>query len=138
VTEAERTGRGIGLEDLTGIRQRVRLRKPQRVALHSWAFAQLAAFVQYKAERAGVPIVHVDPAYTSQQCSECGHIEKANRVSQELFVCRSCGVVAHADHNAARNIADRARNSWADVNQPHAADTSGALAANAALQGSRS
>lgn len=35
VTEAQRTGRGIALEDLTGIRDRVRLRKPQRVALHS-------------------------------------------------------------------------------------------------------
>ncbi|MEU9187939.1 transposase [Streptomyces sp. NPDC048484] len=138
VTEAERTGRGIGLEDLTGIRERVRLRKPQRVALHSWAFAQLAAFVQYKAERAGVPFVQVDPAYTSQQCSWCGHTEKANRPTQELFACRSCGVVAHADHNAARNIEARAEHVWAAVNQPHAADTSGAPAASAGLQGSRS
>ncbi len=133
VTEAERTGRGIGLEDLTGIRQRVRLRKPQRVALHSWAFAQLAAFVLYKAERAGVPVVQVDPAYTSQMCSWCGHTEKANRRTQELFACRSCGVVAHADWNAARNIRTRAEIVWAEVNQPHAADTSGAPAASAAL-----
>lgn len=132
VTEAERTGRGIGLEDLTGIRERVRLRKPQRVALHSWAFAQLAAFVKYKAERAGVPFVQVDPAYTSQTCSWCGHTEKANRPTQELFACRSCGVVAHADHNAARNIAARAEHVWAAINQPHAADTSGAPAANPA------
>ena len=43
VTEAERTGRGIALEDLTGIRARVRLRKPQRVTLHSWAFARSAS-----------------------------------------------------------------------------------------------
>ena len=52
VTEAERTGRGIALEDLTGIRARVRLRKPQRVTLHSWAFAQLGPFIAYKARRA--------------------------------------------------------------------------------------
>jgi IS605 OrfB family transposase len=123
VTEAERTGRGIGLEDLTGIRERVRLAKPQRVALHSWAFAQLAAFVKYKAERAGVPFIQVDPAYTSQMCSWCGHTEKANRPTQALFSCRSCSVVAHADHNAARNIAARAEHVWAAVNQPHAADT---------------
>ncbi|MGW2974990.1 RNA-guided endonuclease InsQ/TnpB family protein [Streptomyces mirabilis] len=133
VTEAERTGRGIGLEDLTGIRTRVRLRKPQRVALHSWAFAQLAAFVLYKAERAGVPVVQVDPAYTSQTCSWCGHCEKANRRTQELFACRSCGVVAHADHNAARNIAARAQDTWAAVNQPHAAEASHAPAASPAL-----
>ncbi|MGW2082532.1 RNA-guided endonuclease InsQ/TnpB family protein, partial [Streptomyces sp. NPDC001939] len=68
VTEAERTSAGISLEELRGIRQRVRLRKPQRVALHSWAFAQLGAFIVYKARRAGVPVVFVDPAYTSQQC----------------------------------------------------------------------
>jgi IS605 OrfB family transposase len=62
VTEAERTSSGIALEDLGGIRQRVRLRKPQRVTLHSWAFHQLGQFVEYKARRAGVPLVYVDPA----------------------------------------------------------------------------
>jgi hypothetical protein len=50
---AERTGRGITLEDLTGIRARVRLRKPQRVTLHSWAFAQLGQFTADKAVLAG-------------------------------------------------------------------------------------
>ena len=109
VTEAERTGRGIALEDLTGIRDRVRLRKPQRVALHSWAFAQLADFIVYKARRAGVPVVFVDPAYTSRQCAECGHIDRLNRVSQALFTCRGCGVVAHADRNASRVLAQEAR-----------------------------
>ena len=75
VTTAERTGLGIALEVLTGIRGRVRLRKDQRFFLHSWAFAQLAAFTGYKARRAGVPLVYVDAAYTSQQCSGCGHID---------------------------------------------------------------
>jgi putative transposase len=63
VAEAERTSSGIALEDLGGIRQRVRLRKPQRVTLHSWAFHQLGRFIEYKARRAGVPLVYVDPAY---------------------------------------------------------------------------
>ncbi|MGW0594026.1 RNA-guided endonuclease TnpB family protein, partial [Streptosporangium sp. NPDC002607] len=65
VTEAARTGQGIALEDLRGIRDRVRLRKPQRVTLHSWSFHQLGRFIAYKAARAGVALVHVDPAYTS-------------------------------------------------------------------------
>ncbi|MEV0404459.1 transposase, partial [Actinoallomurus sp. NPDC050550] len=112
VTEAERTGRGISLEDLTGIRERVRLRKPQRVALHSWAFAQLADFIVYKARRAGVPVVFVDPAYSSQECAECGHIDRLNRISQALFTCRDCGVVAHADRNASRVLASRGQNAW--------------------------
>jgi IS605 OrfB family transposase len=112
VTEAERTSAGISLEELHGIRQRVRLRKPQRVALHSWAFAQLADFIVYKARRAGVPVVFVDPAYTSQQCCECGHIDKKNRASQALFICRNCGVVAHADRNASHNIARKGEAVW--------------------------
>ncbi|MGW4239241.1 RNA-guided endonuclease InsQ/TnpB family protein [Streptomyces sp. NPDC004749] len=112
VTEAERTGRGLSLEELKGIRNRVRLRKPQRVALHSWAFAQLGAFIVYKAKRAGVPLVLVDPAYTSQTCAECGHVDRRNRVDQGLFICRGCGVVAHADRNASHNIATRGESVW--------------------------
>src|SRR5258707_1500348 len=107
VAEAERTGCGIAVEQLTGIRDRVRLRKPQRATLHSWAFAQLGLFLAYKAEQAGVPFVQVDPAYTSQTCSQpgCGDVDKKNRRSQASFVCGRCGFVWHADHNTARNIA---------------------------------
>ncbi|MFE1437183.1 RNA-guided endonuclease InsQ/TnpB family protein [Streptomyces sp. NPDC058739] len=112
VTEAERTSAGISLEDLGGIRQRVRLRKPQRVTLHSWSFAQLGDFIVYKAKRAGVPVVHVDSAYTSQMCCECGQVDKKNRVGQSLFICRNCGVVAHADRNASHNIARRGAVVW--------------------------
>lgn len=112
VTEAERTGRGLALEELKGIRARVRLRKPQRVALHSWAFAQLGDFIVYKAKRAGVPLVFVDPAYTSQTCTECGHVDKRNRVDQGLLICRKCGVVAHADRNASHVIAARGDDVW--------------------------
>ena len=112
MTEAERTSRGIALEDLQGIRARARLRRPQRAAVHSWAFARLGQFLTYKARCAGVPLVYVDPAYTSQECAECHHIEKKNRVDQALFICRKCGVVAHADRNASHNIAARGRVVW--------------------------
>ena len=77
VAEAQRTGRGIAVEQLGGIRDRVRLRKPQRVAVHSWAFAQLGRFLAYKAQAAGVALVQVDPAYTSQTCSRCGRVTNA-------------------------------------------------------------
>ncbi|MFF3441673.1 RNA-guided endonuclease InsQ/TnpB family protein [Streptosporangium sp. NPDC002721] len=121
VTEAARTGQGIALEDLQGIRDRVRLCKPQRVTLHSWSFHQLGRFVAYKARRAGVAVVYVDPAYTSQECSACGHVDKRNRPDQETFSCTSCGFAEHADVNAARNIASRAVEGRAAVNQPHVA-----------------
>ncbi len=119
VTEAQRTAHGIALEDLGGIRARVRLRKPQRVTLHSWSFAQLGAFITYKAKRVGVPVVFVDPRHTSQGCSECGHIHKQNRPDQATFQCTSCGFAEHADVNAARNIAARGAAGWA---VSHAAD----------------
>lgn len=108
VEEAKRTARGIALEDLQGIRGRVRLRRSQRDNLHSWAFFQLKCFVEYKAKVHGVPVKLVDPRYTSQMCSCCGHIAKANRPSQATFLCVDCGYRCNADHNAARNIAGRA------------------------------
>ncbi|MEV0266002.1 transposase [Streptomyces sp. NPDC050617] len=112
VTTAERTGSGIALEDLTGVRSRVRLRKDQRAPLHSWGFLQLGRYIEYKAKRAGVPLVYVDPAYTSQQCSECGHIDRRNRLSQALFACRPCGARMHADDNASHNIGRKGESVW--------------------------
>jgi putative transposase len=123
VAEAQRTGRGIAVEQLTGIRARVRLRKPQRAAMHSWAFAQLGGFLAYKSKQAGVGFVEVDPAYTSQTCSCCGWVDKRNRRSQSEFECGRCGFVGHADHNAAINIAARGVESWGEVMRPHAAPT---------------
>jgi putative transposase len=123
VAEAERTGCGIAVEELTGIRDRVRLRKPQRATMHSWAFAQLGSFLAYKAKQAGVAFVEVDPAYTSQTCSACGWVDKKNRRSQAVFECGRCGFVGHADHNAAINIAARGVERWGEVMRPYAAPT---------------
>ncbi|WP_369637666.1 RNA-guided endonuclease InsQ/TnpB family protein [Nocardia sp. JMUB6875] len=112
VAEAQRTGHGIGLEALTGIRERVRLRKPQRATLHSWGFAQLGSFIVYKARRAGVPVVFVNANDTSRTCRKCGYIDRNNRVSQAEFRCRSCRFAEHADVNASHNIARKAAVVW--------------------------
>ncbi len=108
VKKAKDTGRAIALEDLSGIRDRVTVRKAQRARRHRWSFFQLRAFLSYKAILAGVPVVLVDPRNTSRTCHQCGHCEKRNRKSQSEFVCRSCGHSVHADFNAACNIAARA------------------------------
>jgi putative transposase len=47
----------------------------------------------------------VPPAYTSQRCSACGHVDRGSRKSQALFLCTACGHTANADVNAALNIA---------------------------------
>ena len=122
VQTAASTHRAIALEDLNGIRQRVRQRKGapntapqvQRRLLHGWGFHQLRSFVTYKAALAGVPVLLVDPAHTSQTCPACGHIARGNRRSQAQFQCVGCGFAGPADHIAACNIASRAA-----VNPPH-------------------
>jgi putative transposase len=109
VDAARRTGRGIGLENLEGIRARVTAKGSEaRNRLSGWSFAQLGTFIDYKARLAGIPVVYVDPRNTSRTCSECGHCEKANRPSQSRFSCKACGFTANADWNAARNIKIRA------------------------------
>jgi transposase len=93
----------IALEDLTGIRSGMKVRRKQRRNHHSWAFYQLRTFIAYKALLAGVEVFLVDPAYTSQTCSCCG--ERGQRKSL-LFTCKKCGDF-DADINAAKNIAFR-------------------------------
>lgn len=121
VADAQRTGRGIALENLQGIRDRVRLKRHQRASLSSWPFHQLGEFITYKARRVGVPVLEVDPAYTSQRCPRCGHVSRKNRPTRDDFVCVVCGLAGPADHIAAVNVARRARTAWALVNTPHAA-----------------
>jgi len=59
VSVAQRTGRGIAVEALGGIRERVRLRRDQRGTLSSWPFHQLGQHLAYKAREAGVPFLEV-------------------------------------------------------------------------------
>ncbi len=73
-------------------------------AILASGWGQLERKLAYKAGR----VVFVDPAYTSQACSRCGHTAKSNRPSQAVFACGTCGLRANADHNAALNILVRA------------------------------
>jgi putative transposase len=47
----------------------------------------------------------IKPAFTSQRCSACGHVDADSRESQARFACTACGYACNADVNAARNIA---------------------------------
>jgi IS605 OrfB family transposase len=121
VVVAARTGRGIALEELSGIRGRVTVPRDQRARLSSWPFHQLGEFIAYKARRHGVPYIEVDPAYTSQRCPRCGHTERANRPTRNHFCCRRCGLAGPADVVAGVNVRDRARSAWVFVNMPQPA-----------------
>lgn len=120
VAKAKDTGRGIALETLKGIRERITVKQAQRRVQHSWAFHQLRSFIQYKARLAGVPVVCVDPRNTSRTCPHCGLIDQRNRPNQAHFRCIGCGFAGPADTIAAGNIARRAA-----VNPPDAATGNG-------------
>jgi putative transposase len=109
VAKALDTQRGIALEDLKGIRQRITVRKPQRARHANWSFAQLRQMIEYKATLLGVPVALVDPRNTSRTCPRCGHVSKANRPTRAEFKCVSCGFAGAADTVAALNIRARAR-----------------------------
>jgi putative transposase len=111
VSRAKATNSAIALEDLTGIRERVNQQprsKTERRRANSWAFYQLRQFLEYKARVAGVSLILVPPAYTSQTCHKCLHIHpeqgKSYR-SGKSFKCGHCGWEGDADLNGANVIA---------------------------------
>ena len=68
----------------------------------------LRAMLAYKTKAAGTSLILVNPAYTSQTCSACGHVARESRESQAEFRCVACGHAENADVNAAKNILARA------------------------------
>jgi putative transposase len=56
-------------------------------------------------EKAPGRVEKINPAYTSQRCSACGHVDGESRESQASFRCTACRFACNADVNAARNIA---------------------------------
>ena len=120
VSRAKATNSAIALEDLTGIRERVNQQprsKAERRRTNSWAFYQLRQFLEYKARVAGVSLILVPPAYTSQTCHRCLHIHPdptQSYRSGKSFKCGHCGWEGDADLNGANVIALLG----AAVNQP--------------------
>jgi IS605 OrfB family transposase len=114
----------LGLEELSGIRERVKrkrgkkaTKKQRRANRHAsrWAFAELRELLTYKAALAGSVCIQVDADYTSQCCSRCGHTSRANRPEHGLlFVCQQCRFTLHADLVGARNICLRTLLIWHD------------------------
>lgn len=87
-------------EKLDGIRKRISNNKEYQ----QWAFNQFTAFAEYKAEEHGVSVESVNPEYTSQTCSRCGHTNRSNRRTKHDFQCRECEYLVDADYNASKNV----------------------------------
>ncbi len=98
----------IALEDLSP--DFVIQNKHLAMSAHDAGWSTFRQILEYKARERGVELCFVPPAYTSQRCSRCGHVDADNRQTQANFTCVSCGYRENADVNAARNILDLALN----------------------------
>jgi IS605 OrfB family transposase len=112
VNHAHEQGVGtIKVESLAGIRKSTtrtrggaKARKNNRMQ-NSWSFSQLTLFIVYKAERRGIKVESVDPAYTSQECPACS---ARNKAQDRTYTCAECGWHGHRDRVGAINISRRA------------------------------
>jgi putative transposase len=73
-------------------------------SIHDVAWSQFASLLSYKAAWAGRKVVAVNPAYTSKDCSSCGHRKADLTLADRTYACPHCGLVLDRDLNAARNI----------------------------------
>ncbi|MCE2529629.1 MAG: transposase [Acidimicrobiia bacterium] len=70
-------------------------------------WSALDAISEHKAAKAGIRYVRVNAAYTSTDCSQCGH-RQPMPLNKRVYDCRRCGMVLCRDVNAATNICARA------------------------------
>ena len=91
----------IAVEDLSINRMVHNHCLAKSIADASWG--QFAAFLSYKAVSADRVYIAVNPSYTTQDCSQCGH-RQALTLSEREFRCPCCGFALNRDHNASLNI----------------------------------
>ena len=89
------------------IRNGARAKAGLNRSIRQAAWGMTVNFTQYKAARKNKLVLKVPPQYTSQECSQCGHIHAENRITQDSFICQRCGFTENADTNAARVIKKR-------------------------------
>ncbi|MEU9436569.1 transposase [Streptomyces sp. NPDC048252] len=94
------SARGSKEQPGRGVRQKAGLNRA--ILDKGWHRIELA--IRNAARYTGTEVVLVNPAYTSQTCHRCKHVDSKSRESQAVFVCTACGHRAHADVNAAKNI----------------------------------
>lgn len=104
VSFAESLGSGIKFEKLFSPRymHRDKVRGSFEFSFDNGSFFSLQQQVERRAMDRGIPVIYVNPAYTSKRCSRCGGFGRRTR---KHFECPHCGFVANADVNAAFNIA---------------------------------
>lgn len=90
----------INIEDLSKIGKT----EKNKFILRNWSYFELQSMIKNKANEVGIIVNVIDAKYSSQRCSNCGHIHEGNRETQSEFACQECGFTANADFNASKNI----------------------------------
>ena len=95
------------IEQLKGIKfgKRGKLSRRMNRRFSHWTVGSMGERLQQLCQENCVLLAEVPPAYTSQCCPACSHVEKGNRRGT-VFRCRACGYIQHADLVGARNIRD--------------------------------
>ena len=75
--------------------------------VHDASWALFISMLRYKAEKAGMRLIEVEPQNTTQDCSRCG-IRVPKNLATRRHVCPACGLSMDRDLNAAVNILNRA------------------------------
>jgi hypothetical protein len=103
---AEHEGAQIAYEQLSVATMKHKARA-MNAYMHASNLAHVPKQIAWNAAKRGVQATRVKSAYSSQECSVCHYPDRANRPDQQTFCCVVCGFQAHADLNAATNIARR-------------------------------
>jgi putative transposase len=98
VRDMTRSARGTSENPGTNVKQKAGLNR--EILASGWGI-----LVRRLEEKAPGRVEKINPAYTSQRCSACGHVDPKSRESQAVFRCTACQFRLNADVNAARNIA---------------------------------
>lgn len=96
----------IVLEDLKDMRDSIEFGSQMNRRLHSLPFGKIQAYITYKANLESMPVVKVNPEYTSQECLNCGYSSRSNR-NKLRFKCVKCEWQDHSDRKASVSIAER-------------------------------
>jgi len=99
----------IMYEDLSVASMRFKARS-MNAYLSASNLAHIPKQIKWATAKRGMAAHPVKAAYSSQECSRCHSVDRANRANQQTFCCVRCGYQDHADHNAALNLASR----WGD------------------------
>lgn len=111
----------IVMEDLTHIIESTKVKKKQRYIHQTWAFKKLQLMIQYKALWNSIPVVYIQPQYTSQVCPKC---LSTNKRIKSNYKCLHCGYENNADLVGAINITKKF---WEGISFPEKASINNAF-----------